>query len=281
MLTVPIRDRLKRTPRLYWALRRTRAAVREVLPPVRLPGVPGRVHRNDTMIPKHTAEHAPGYSWRGHQASEFVADAVAQAGFDDQPAEAIDFGCGYGGVLRHLVSRLPTTRWTACDIEPQAVRFCAREFGAVPIVSSTDIGSVQFETAPYDLVWMGSLLTHLDADNNAAVLDALARHTRSRCVIVFSTHGPGLTSYLDSFGPGLGEQRAEVESELATTGFAYVPYPHYADGSYGIAFHSAICVERIVRTAFGGAVERLQFGERAWMDHHDLHAFVVTQSPAE
>ena len=275
VLRVAIRDRLKRVPRVYWVLRRARSRAGDLLPPVQLPGVPGRVHRNDTMIPKLTAEHASGYNRRGQQASEFVAGAVARAELPAPPREALDLWSGYGGVLRHLVRQFPDTRWTACDLEAPAVRFCEQEFGAVPVVSSVDLATVAFPTAAYDLVWMGSLLTHLDAAANATVLATLARHANDPCVVTFSTHGPDLARDLARYGPGLAAQETVVQAAIAQTGFAYGAYPHYGDGSYGIAFHDPERVDRMMTDAFGAGAVRLELGRRAWMDHHDLHAFVV------
>lgn len=271
-------DRLKHWPRVYWVLRRARAAVGNSLPPVTLPGVPGRVHRNDTMIPKATSEHADLYNAGGLQASTFVDDAVARTGRREPPATGLDLGCGYGRVLRHLVTAFPETEWTACDLESGAVRFCRSEFGAAPAYSAPHMGDVTFPSTSYDIVWMGSVLTHLDAAANAEVAATLAGITRQQAVLAFSTHPPALTSELSNFGPGMDRFRDQADAALASSGFSYVPYPHYPDGSYGIAFHTSDEVDRLFRTAFDGNVARIDLGPRSWMAGHELHAFVVTGS---
>lgn len=272
-----VRDRLKQRPRLYWALRRAGALVGDLLPPVELPGVPGRIHRNDTMIPRATRAHAPGYGGSGCQAAAFVAEIVAGACWDGPALEGLDLGCGYGRVLRHLVRTFPHTHWTASDIEKAAVRFCRREFGATAVVSSPNLGAVRFPTASYDIAWMGSLLTHLDADGCAEVAKVLARHTSDRAILAFSTHGASLVDRLDRFGPGMGSNRTRVASDLATQGFSYVPYPHYRDGSYGISFHDPAHIDRVLGDTFGGAIERVEFRPRGWVDLHDLHGFAITR----
>src|SRR6187399_897420 len=48
----------------------------------------------------------------------------------------LDFGCGYGRVLRVLKGMFPTAEFTACDILKDAVDFCSRTFGAHAVVSS-------------------------------------------------------------------------------------------------------------------------------------------------
>lgn len=270
-----IRDRLKKRPALYWALRRARALVGQVLPPVQLPGIPGRVHRNDKMIPRPTPTHAPGYLASGYQAAAFVAETVAATRSVEPADDGLDLGCGYGRVLRHLVRSFPHTRWTAADIDQAAVRFCSREFGARGVVSTPDPGAVRFPIASYDIVWLGSLLTHIDADDCAGLAQVLARHTGARAVLAFSTHGASLVEDLDRFGPGMESDRSLAASDLAANGFAYVPYPHYRDGSYGISFHDPAYVDKVLHDAFGGRIDRVDFRPRAWADVHDLHGFVV------
>jgi SAM-dependent methyltransferase len=268
---VSVRDRLKRYPRVYWSARKARAAAMGMLPPKAFAGVPGRIHRNDTMIPKLTAEHALGYNNSGAQAAGLVAGAAPSA------AEVLDLGCGYGRVLRQLKLRYPDARFTACDIEPGAARFCASEFGAVPVISQERLDLVAFPTAPYDLIWMGSLLTHLDAAANENVLGVLARLVRPDAVLTFTTHGPDLVPEMERYGPGLGDRIDEVQAAMAG-GFAYVSYPHYADGSYGISFHEPAYVDAIVAAAFGSS-ERVAYAPRGWGGHQDFHAFRVAPRP--
>lgn len=272
-----IRDRLKHHPRLYWPLRRARAVAGDLRRPVQLSGVPGRVHWNDTMIPQPKPAHAPGYVESGGQGAMFVADTVARAAWTEPAGDGLDLGCGYGRVLRHLVRIFPDTTWTAADIERAAVRFCGREFGVIGVVSRPDLGAVRFPSVSYDIVWMGSLLTHLGASDCAEVARVLARHTSDRAVLAFSTHGASLLNHLDHFGPGMGSDRDVVASELATNGFSYVPYPHYRDGSYGISFHDPAHVDKMLDDAFDGAIERAEFQPHGWVDLQDLHGFVVTR----
>ena len=265
---VSVRDRLKRYPRVYWSARKARAATMGMLPPKAFDGVPGRIHRNDTMIPKLTAEHALGYNNSGAEAAGLVAGAAPTA------TEILDLGCGYGRVLRQLQLRYPDARLTACDIEPGAARFCASEFGAVPVISQARLDLVTFPTAPYDLIWMGSLLTHLDAAANTNVLDELARLVRPGAVLTFTTHGPDLVPEIERYGPGLGDRIDEVQAAMAD-GFAYVSYPHYTDGCYGITFHEPAYVDALVASSFGTS-ERVAYEARGWGRHQDFHAFRVS-----
>jgi SAM-dependent methyltransferase len=73
----------------------------------------------------------------------------------------LDFACGHGRVLRWLRNAFPSAEITACDIVADAVEFCARTFQAMPVVSSDRTAAINLK-GPYDLIWCGSLLTHVD-----------------------------------------------------------------------------------------------------------------------
>lgn len=93
-------------------------------------------------------------AWRCITAAMLAADA-------ESPKRVLDMPSGHGRVLRVLRSALPDAHLTACDIEKNGVDYCAATFGATPVYSDTDLDKVRFEQ-PFDLIWCGSLLTHLD-----------------------------------------------------------------------------------------------------------------------
>src|SRR5205085_1205813 len=82
--------------------------------------------------------------------------------------------CGYGRVLRFLVRRFPDARVTACELLPDAVRFCAATFNAIPAQSAYELDTLTLG-ARYDLIWCGSLATHLDARRTRELLPFFAR----------------------------------------------------------------------------------------------------------
>src|SRR3954447_17954814 len=52
------------------------------------------------------------------------------------PQRILDFGCGHGRVLRFIRAAFPDAELTACDVDRDAVSFCARTFGAQPVYSN-------------------------------------------------------------------------------------------------------------------------------------------------
>src|SRR5437763_14885025 len=85
-------------------------------------------------------------------------------------ARFLSFASGYWPVLRFLVCRFSGACFTACDLDRQAVEFCSRTFGASPLYSKSDFREVEID-GEFDLIWCGSLLTHLDRQPTVDLLD--------------------------------------------------------------------------------------------------------------
>ena len=66
--------------------------------------------------------------------------------------------------------------------------FCTAEFNATPVYSQEDIRRVSLDQF-FDLIWCGSLFTHLDRDRWPAFLGFFADHLSPGGVLVFTTHG--------------------------------------------------------------------------------------------
>src|SRR5213594_4887489 len=73
----------------------------------------------------------------------------------------LDFACGFGRVLRVLKSAFPAAELTASDVSRAAIDFCSRTLGAEPIQSSEYLEEIKINKT-FDLIWVGSLLTHLE-----------------------------------------------------------------------------------------------------------------------
>ena len=106
-----------------------------------------------------------------------------------QVAEILDLPWGHGRVLRHLKMAFPTARITACDLKRDGVDFCASQFDAIPVYARESPVENKPEPGRFDLIWVGSLLTHLDAPRWRDFLECFRRWLRPCGVWVFSTHG--------------------------------------------------------------------------------------------
>src|ERR1700712_3297373 len=82
----------------------------------------------------------------------------------NEPTSILDFGCGYGRVLRFLVNQFPKAEIVACELENKYINYCGETFDVKTFQSSPDIGTLP-TNRQYDLIWAGSVFTHLSKNN--------------------------------------------------------------------------------------------------------------------
>jgi SAM-dependent methyltransferase len=162
--------------------------------------------------------------------------------------DILDLPCGHGRVLRWLRAHYDYAKITACDLDRDAVDFCAAEFGATPVYSQPDLRVLPF-TAQFDLIWVGSLLTHLPEADWLAALDCFVRWTRECGVLIFTTQGRCYTSLLARGQKNIAENinKPALLDAFARTGFAYEPYTESPAGGYGVAVTSPERLQRALQ----------------------------------
>ncbi len=154
--------------------------------------------------------------------------------------EILDLPCGHGRVLRWLRAHYGYANITACDLDRSGVDFCAKQFGATPVYSQPDLRELPF-AAQFDLIWVGSLVTHLNRERWLATLDSLVRWTKEDGVIVFSTQGRSVTSLLARGRKNIAENidKPALLDQFAREGFAYQRYfESNTQEDYGLAVTS-------------------------------------------
>lgn len=185
------------------------------------------------------------------------------------PQRVLDFGCGYGRVLRTLRATFGEAELIACDLDPAAVESCVRTFGAQGVAASTDPDRIE-QVGDIDLAWCGSVLTHLDAPEWTPLLRYFARALRPGGIAVVTTHGRRVAwrmSVLPDADYGLTDTVArQVLTCYRATGFGYADYPHQ-DG-YGISLSSpGWAVSKILETP---GLRLVGYQEAAWDQHQDV-----------
>jgi SAM-dependent methyltransferase len=189
-------------------------------------------------------------------------------------ANILDLPCGHGRVLRHLQSAFPEARLSACDIDTDAVDFCAATFGATPIYSHATPGNIPLE-GDYDLIWVGSLLTHLNATACREFLNLFRTNLRVGGLLVFTIHGRaaadrmrrGVSTY------GLNTDAiAQVLEQYAGRDFGYASYLDDTlpgiSGNYGISLASPAWVFKEVARL--PETRMLNYTESGWDNHQDV-----------
>jgi SAM-dependent methyltransferase len=207
----------------------------------------------------------------GLSAMRSIEEAVRAAQLSSVK-HVLDLPCGHGRVLRFLVRRFAGATFTACDLDRDGVDFCARALGATPVYSATDLDTLSFDTR-FDLIWCGSLITHLDADSTRALLRLFARQLAPSGLLLISAHGDFVSRQMPTgdFDYMLtGEQIETLLKRYAQNGFAYTDYA--GQDNYGVSLTSPAWIR--AQTEAIGNLKEVYFRERAWDDHHDVYGYV-------
>jgi SAM-dependent methyltransferase len=263
------------------AARRIAKAVHAVLGPalppgvfaVRHPAVPGRLHVADPMLRSGGPDDVGHYLRVGREAAALITEAATSAGWSLRDvARLLVLPCGYGRVVRHLVGDVPAGRISACDLDRKATRFCAAEFGVVPLSSHVDPSRIRLP-GPFDVAFVGSLLTHLPPPADLALLQTVSGALRPGGVVVFTTQGEGCLEHLAWYGSSFAAAGDALRTDLAANGAAFRSYP--GRRGYGITLHSPRRIETYVSACRGGGLRLLGFRPRAWDRHQDVWVAVA------
>lgn len=184
--------------------------------------------------------------------------------------QVLDLPCGHGRVLRFLVRRFAEAKFTAADLDRKGVNFCARHFDAEPVYSDPNLD--QFSVGRhFDLIWCGSLVTHLNDKGIRALLAFFARHLAPQGLLVLTGHGERVIQRMQDqeFDYGIAtESAARIIEAYHIEGIGYADYPG-ADG-YGVSLTSP---EWIRRASADTGLEEVYFRARGWDDHQDVYGF--------
>jgi SAM-dependent methyltransferase len=265
-------DAVKRRPRLHRAARRARMAAGGLLAPREFPGIPGRVHPNDFMFDHGSQEEVASYAERAGNVVAIIEDSLAAGdrGYDDVE-RWLDFGCGYGRVIRFLVEQVPPDRIWASDVIKEGVDFCRSEFGVQPLYSQRDLEELRL--GPFDFIYAISVLSHLSERNSRALLRLLGDALHPRGIAMFTTHGQRSLANPALYGAEYGERREEIADTVAAHGMTFLPYAFAGGDDYGMAWHSREWVEKTVAELHRDAVRLIRFVPHGLDDHQDVFAF--------
>ncbi|HWN11075.1 MAG TPA: class I SAM-dependent methyltransferase [Pyrinomonadaceae bacterium] len=235
-----------------------------------LENVSSRIYFNDGMY------HGDGahYFKVGLSAIRCIDEALDRVGLKDVGA-ILDFPCGSGRVMRFLRQRFPDARITACELAEGPVQFCVRTFGAEPAYSSPNLDNVSLRKH-FDLIWCGSLVTHLNAQGIAALLRLFRRHLAPGGLMIFTTHGDFVARRIPTrdFDYGLlPEQIQRIGDNYPETGYGFEDYRGEKD--YGVSLTSPEWIRE--RVGEVGGLGEVFFKERGWDDHQDVFAFVMSR----
>jgi SAM-dependent methyltransferase len=171
--------------------------------------------------------------------------------------------------LRWLRAAYPNAAVVASDIAEDGVAFCAEKFAATPWVSTTDFETLKTSTK-FDLIWAGSVITHLPERSASILLNKFISWLNPGGIVVFSSHGRAALGF-QVYGPidyVAGGNRTAAIGGYYRDGYGYADYPNST--GYGVSF---IRIDWYWRFFEGlSDVDLVSVTERAWDFHHDVVA---------
>ncbi len=224
------------------------------------------LHPADDMFVPGNADH---YLNVGLSAFEGIRLALSQTGARS-PGTILDMPCGFGRVTRVLRAAYPNAAIHACDIQNEAIDFCVQTFDCQPFVSNVDFNKINRERK-FDLIWCGSLLTHLSADRSIDALRFFRDCLSSDGVCLVSTHGEYPAQLMQDARETYGlhdEDRRRTLDEYEQTGFGYSDYPEHHH--YGTSLTKESWMNQ---TLANSGCQLVFFQPRGFDNHQDLTAF--------
>lgn len=181
----------------------------------------------------------------------------------------LDFGCGHGRVARHVRALFPDARLAVADMNKPWVDFCAERYQAIPIVTQRDIRQVTIP-GTFDLVWVGSVFTHIDYARMRVLFRTLIHALNSGGLLVASFRGPA-TMDVSRFGTGVSRENWDkIVSAFDRDGVGYEDYGLLDWPEWG---QSLISAGKVAELGYGLSVPLIFFSEMGWSQRQDIAAW--------
>lgn len=181
----------------------------------------------------------------------------------------LDFGCGHGRGARHIRACFPNARMTFCDIDEGASRFCAESFKGDVMASSDDFDELSPQ-GEFDVIWLGSVFTHLDYGRMILLFDKLQAHLAPGGLLVGSFRGRHLYRvHRDEPHPGQRAKWRNLCEQYLAGGVGHAPYN--PGEKWGISLTSPAAVIGI--GSRHEDIRLVSYAERGWAGVHDVGAW--------
>lgn len=184
------------------------------------------------------------------------------------PQSILDLPCGHGRVARHIRHAYPNAELFVADLDELGATFCATEFKATQLESTPNFAEIDFART-FDLIWVGSLITHLKAQATRDFLGFVARHLSPAGRAVVTSHGSFVAGRLflaERSHYGLAQEvEAAILTEYLASGYGYQDYPDQP--GYGISVSSRAWLSDAAASA---GLHVVSHDDHAWDNHQDV-----------
>ena len=160
------------------------------------------------------------YRLVGTSALEIITEAMLLAR-KTSFRNVLDVPCGYGRVTRHLVKFFPDSEIFVSEVDKAKQKFSAATFGGQEIDLPPDFSGEPARR--FELIFVGSLLTHLNASLSINALHYLLKALSEGGLLIFTTSG----RYATALVGGTEHLEPRTLHSFLRKGFGYEGSPTY------------------------------------------------------
>ncbi|MFN6273911.1 MAG: methyltransferase [Microcystis sp.] len=197
-------------------------------------------------------------------AINLIQDATNR--FSKEITYILDMPSGHGRVCRGLRWLFPKQTIVTCDLNRDGVDFCSEQFGTIKNYSSEDIKQIGF-SYKFDLIWCGSLITHLDESRGLELLKLLIDNLAEQGILLITSHGDtAVKNIINGESYGLDKDWLfDIVNSYYESGYGYHNY--FNAEEYGISLINKYWFKTNLEKLNG---KLLDYQESGWANHHDV-----------
>lgn len=187
-----------------------------------------------------------------------------------EPQHILDFACGYGRVLRFLRTGFPDSHISVFDTCHRAAQFCLENLKADKKFNSQRHLQKMIATNPPDLIWCGSLFTHIKAHKAYELLKLFQTILKPGGILIFTTHGNFSFRQMQSgkITYGLKDSACrKILADFQKKDYGFQPYRIF--GTYGITIAPPKWYQERLTQKQGW--QQSNFSPQTWDNHQDIH----------
>lgn len=208
----------------------------------------------------------------GAEAAQICLEGLRSA--DLTPGEVsrvIDYACGYGRVTRFLRASFPAASILGADIDQRALSHLEATQAERTHLLDGSCDALPVE-GKVDLIWVGSLFTHVPRDYVAGLLTSMRQIISDRGVLVFTMHGEYVIDRLKSREKTYNlsdDGMRDIIEQFSGSGYGFSVYPGRT--GYGISAATRGQVTELLNAA---GFKLVSFATRGWVKHQDAYVAV-------
>lgn len=229
------------------------------------------IHPDDHMFKTHA--RLDDYEIVGESGLQVMLSALAVSR-KQTVYRIMDFGCGHGRVGRYFRAAFPNAEMWCADIDPSAVKFCANLFGAHAVQSTPNFNDLKLPKG-LDVIWVGSVFTHIDKGRMEALFDKLYEALGRGGLLIATFHGQYYYETTKK-NESMATTYADLLRQFEEKGHAYMPYPHKTAqvgmNDWGVSITSYDKVFELGRRHEDS--QMVMYSEQGWANFHDVAVWI-------